>query len=78
MEDGIDRNLFMYPIQEIKPEKYLYVCTPKESVSDLIITFEKEKAIKLMKEKKYTIDIFKKNKENLYVPSYDCLFFNLQ
>jgi hypothetical protein len=78
MEDGIDRNLYICPIQEIKPEKYLYVCTPNESVSDLIITFEKEKAIKLMREKKYTIDIFKKNKENLYVPSYDCLFFNLQ
>ena len=78
MEDGIDRNLFIYPIREIKPEKYLYVCTPTESVSDLIITFEIEKAIKLMREKKYTIDIFKKNESDLYVPSYDCLYFNLQ
>lgn len=77
MEDGIDRNMFLYPINTIEVNKYLYICIPTEScVNDLIITFEKEKVIKFLKEKTHRVEIYKKNDENLYLPTYDCLFIN--
>jgi hypothetical protein len=78
MEDGIDRNCYFHnDIKEIKPESYLYVCIPRERcLNELKITFDRYKAINFLKEKTYRIEIYKKNEENLYVPSFDCLYIN--
>lgn len=74
MEDGIDRNCYFHNIKEIAPEKYLYVCIPTDNLlTGLVITFKREKAIKFLKEKTHRIEIYKKNNESLYVPSFDCL-----
>jgi hypothetical protein len=79
MEDGIERSLSSLMNRE-DPEhevKYLYLCIPIEScLIDLKITFDKDKAIKFLKEKKYRVEIYKKNEENLYVPSYNSLLIN--
>ena len=79
MEDGIERSLSSLINKEDVhyEDKYLYVCIPKEcNLSELKITFDKNKAIKFLKEKTYRIEIYKKNEENLYIPSYDCLYIN--
>jgi|LakMenEpi03Aug12_release.lakeMendotaPanAssembly.Ray.scaffolds.fasta_scaffold420821_2 hypothetical protein len=79
MEDGIERSLSSL-INKEEPhyeDNYLYVCLPTDSnLSELKITFDKTKAIKFLKEKSYRIEIYKKNKENLYIPSFDCLYIN--
>lgn len=79
MEDGIEREYFYlrYNTEKQETNNYLYVCIPIESnLSELKITFDKTKAIKFLKEKTYRIEIYKKNKENLYIPSFDCLYIN--
>jgi hypothetical protein len=78
MEDGIERNLCSLINKDNNLEdNYLYVCIPRESCSnDLKITFDKVKATKFLKEKTHRIEIYKKNEENLYVPSYDCIYTN--
>ena len=79
MEDGIERNLSSLINKEDADyeDKYLYVCIPIESnLSELKITFDKTKAINFLKEKTYRVEIYKKNKENLYIPSFDCLYIN--
>ena len=79
MEDGIERNLSSL-IKKEEPhheDNYLYVCIPTDScLFDLKITFDRGKAIKFLKEKNHRVEIYKKNKENLYVPSYDSLLIN--
>ena len=73
MEDGIERNFLSLFDKRSNEEKYLYVCIPTESICDLIITFERRKAIRIMQEKKCKVEIFKKNQQNLYVQSDECL-----
>jgi hypothetical protein len=79
MEDGIERNLSSL-INKEEPQyedKYLYVCIPTDScLIDLKITFDKDKAIKFLKEKIHRVEIYIKNEENLYVPSYNSLIIN--
>lgn len=79
MEDGIERNLSSL-INKEEPQNednYLYVCIPTDScLSDLKITFDRVKAIKFLKEKTHRVEIYIKNEENLYVPSYDSLLIN--
>jgi hypothetical protein len=78
MEDGIERNLCSLINKDNNLEdNYLYVCIPRESCSnDLKITFDRHKATKFLKEKTHRIEIYKKNEENLYIPSYDCIYTN--
>jgi Zn-finger domain-containing protein len=78
MEDGIERNLSsLLNNEEHNKIQYLYVCIPTQDCpNDLKITFDRFKAIYFLKEKKYRIEIYKKNEENLYIPSYDCLYIN--
>jgi hypothetical protein len=73
MEDGIERNFLSLFNKVPTEEKYLYVCSPTESICNLIITFERRKAIRIMQEKKCKVEIFKKNQQNLYVQSDECL-----
>jgi hypothetical protein len=73
MEDGIEYNFLSNKDKRSTEEKYLYVCSPTETIGNLIITFERRKAIRIMQEKKCKVEIFKKNQENLYVPSDDFL-----
>jgi hypothetical protein len=79
MEDGIERNLSSL-INKEEPhheDKYLYVCIPTDScLIDLKITFDRVKATKFIKEKTYRVEIYIKNEENLYVPSYNSLLIN--
>jgi hypothetical protein len=79
MEDGIERNLSSLINKEEPPleDKYLYLCIPTEScLSDLKITFDRDKAIKFLKEKTHRVEIYKKNEENLYVTSYSSLLID--
>ena len=79
MEDGIERNLssLMNKEESDHEDKYLYLCIPIEScLSDLKITFDKVKATKIIKEKTHRVEIYIKNEENLYVPSYNSLLIN--
>ena len=79
MEDGIERNLssLMNKEDPDHKDKYLYLCIPIEScLSDLKITFDKVKATKIIKEKTHRVEIYIKNEENLYVPSYNSLLIN--
>jgi Zn-finger domain-containing protein len=79
MEDGIERNLSSLINKEDAhyEDKYLYVCLPThDNPNDLKITFDRFKAINFLKEKKYRVEIYKKNEENIYIPSYDCLYIN--
>ncbi len=79
MEDGIERNLSSLTYKEEAPldANYLYLCLPIEScLSELKITFDRTKAIDFLKEKKYRVEIYKKNGENLYVPSHESLCIN--
>ena len=79
MEDGIERNLSSLINKEESDheDKYLYLCIPIEScLSDLKITFDKVKATKIIKEKTHRVEIYIKNEENLYVPSYNSLLIN--
>lgn len=65
MEDGIDRNASFYNYNE-NLENILYVCIPIESNYELIITYSKQKAIDIDKEKKHIVKIFT-NINDLYV-----------
>jgi hypothetical protein len=77
MEDGIERNISsLMNKEENLEDKYLYVCIPKENLTDFKITFDRPKAIQFLKEKTHRVEIYKKNNENLYVPSYECLYIN--
>ena len=79
MEDGIERDLFSltYKEETQNDDKYLYLCLPREGcITDLKITFDKTKAISFSKENIYTIVIYKKNEENLYVISRESLLIN--
>ena len=79
MEDGIERNLSSLMNKEgpKNEDKYLYLCIPTDScLSDLKITFDRVKAIKFLKEKTHRVEIYKKNEENLYIPSYNSLLIN--
>jgi hypothetical protein len=78
MEDGIEREYFYLKYNTEKPETntYLYVCIPTENLTDFKITFDKDKAIIFLQEKTHRVEIYKKNKENLYVPSYECLYIS--
>ena len=79
MEDGIERSLYSLINKEESDheDKYLYLCIPIEScLSDLKITFDKVKATKIIKEKTHRVEIYIKNEENLYVPSYNSLLIN--
>ena len=79
MEDGIERSLSSLINKEESDheDKYLYLCIPIEScLSDLKITFDKVKATKIIKEKTHRVEIYIKNEENLYVPSYNSLLIN--
>jgi Zn-finger domain-containing protein len=78
MEDGIERNISsLLNNEESDKTQYLYVCIPNhDNPNDLKITFDKFKAINFLKEKKYRVEIYKKNEENIYIPSYDCLYIN--
>jgi hypothetical protein len=67
MEDGIERSLssLMNKEEPQNEDKYLYVCIPKDScLIDLKITFDREKAIKFLKEKTYRVEIYKKMRTN--------------
>jgi hypothetical protein len=79
MEDGIERNLSSL-INKEEPQNednYLYVCIPTDGcLSDLKITFDRVKAIKFLKEKTHRVEIYIKNEENLYVPSYNSSLIN--
>jgi len=79
MEDIIKRNISSL-INKEEPQygdKYLYLCIPTDScLSDLKITFDRVKAIKFLKEKTHRVEIYKKNEENLYIPSYNSLLIN--
>ena len=79
MEDGIERNLSSLTNKE-EPDhedKYLYLCIPIEScLSELKITFDRVKANNFLKEKTHRVEIYIKNEENLYVPSYNSLLIN--
>jgi hypothetical protein len=76
MEDGIERNLSSLAYKEEPQDEdiYLYICIPTES--GLKITFDRDKAIKFLKEKTHRVEIYKKNKENLYVTTYKSLYIN--
>ena len=79
MEDGIERSLssLINKEESVHEDKYLYLCIPIEScLSDLKITFDKVKATKIIKEKTHRVEIYIKNEENLYVPSYNSLLIN--
>jgi hypothetical protein len=79
MEDGIERNLSSLVYKEDPPldANYLYLCLPREGcITDLKITFDKNKAISFSKENIHTIVIYKKNEENLYVISRESLRTN--
>ena len=79
MEDGIERNLssLVYKEDPNLDANYLYVCIPTEGcLNELKITFDRSKAIKILKEKTYRVDIYIKNEENLYVPSYNSLLID--
>ena len=79
MEDGIERSLSSLINKEESDheDKYLYLCIPIEScLSDLKITFDKVKATKIIKEKTHRVEIYIKNEENVYVPSYNSLLIN--
>jgi hypothetical protein len=79
MEDGIERSLSSLINKEEfdHDDKYLYLCIPIEScLSELKITFDIVKATKFIKEKTHRVEIYKKNEENLYVPSYNSLLIN--
>ena len=79
MEDGIERSLSSLINKEESDheDKYLYLCIPIEScLSDLKITFDKVKATKIIKEKTHRVEIYIKNEENLYAPSYNSLLIN--
>ena len=79
MEDGIERSLSSLINKEESDhdDKYLYLCIPIEScLSELKITFDIVKATKIIKEKTHRVEIYKKNEENLYVPSYNSLLIN--
>jgi hypothetical protein len=79
MEDGIERSLSSLINKEESDhdDKYLYLCIPIEScLSELKITFDIVKATKFIKEKTHRVEIYKKNEENLYVPSYNSLLIN--
>ena len=79
MEDCIERSLSSLINKEESDheDKYLYLCIPIEScLSDLKITFDKVKATKIIKEKTHRVEIYIKNEENLYVPSYNSLLIN--
>ena len=79
MEDGIERSLSSLINKEESDheDKYLYLCIPIEScLSDLKITFDRVKATKIIKEKTHRVEIYIKNVENLYVPSYNSLLIN--
>ncbi len=78
MEDGIERENFSlsYNTEKRDINNYLYVCIPKENLTDFKITFDRLKAIQFLKEKTHRVEIYKKNDENLYVPSYECLYIN--
>ena len=79
MEDGIERSLSSLINKEESDheDKYLYLCIPIEScLSDLKITFDRVKATKIIKEKTHRVEIYIKNEENLYVPSYNSLLIN--
>jgi len=78
MEDGIEREYFSLKHNTEKPDinNYLYLCIPKENLTDFKITFDRDKAIIFLQEKTHRVEIYKKNTENLYVPSYECLYIN--
>ena len=79
MEDGIERSLSSLINKEESDheDKYLYLCIPIEScLSELNITFDRVKATKFIQEKTHRVEIYKKNEENLYVPSYNSLLIN--
>lgn len=79
MEDGIERNFSSLMYKEDTPDedKYLYICIPTEScLSELKITFDRDKAINFLREKTHRVEIYKKNEENLYVTSYKSLCIN--
>jgi hypothetical protein len=78
MEDGIEREYFSlsYNTEKLDINNYLYVCIPRENLTDFKITFDRDKAIQFLKEKTHRVEIYKKNEENLYVPSYESLLNN--
>ena len=79
MEDGIERSLSSLINKEEfdHDDKYLYLCIPIEScLSDLKITFDRDKATKFLKEKTYRVEVYKKHEENLYVTSYSSLLID--
>jgi hypothetical protein len=78
MEDGIEREYFSlnYNTEKSDMNNYLYVCIPRENLTDFKITFDRDKAIQFLKEKTHRVEIYKKNEENLYVPTYDSLINN--
>jgi hypothetical protein len=79
MEDGIERSISSLTNKEEQHngDKYLYFCIPIEScLSELKITFDRSKAMKFLKEKTYTVEIYIKNEENLYVTSYSSLLID--
>jgi len=82
MEDGIEQNrctLFDNEKIDNKNSNYIYVCIPIEITSqlkDYMITLDEEKAMNILKGKKYRVEVFKKNHLGFFVPSYDCLYVN--
>ena len=85
MEDDIDRsnlNLFVNdakekledqktPEDQKKPKDYLYIYIPEGGEwEDFIITDTSEKALKLVKKNNGRIEIFKKDVNGLYKPTY--------
>lgn len=85
MEDGIEQNRFtLNDKTEIMTydNNYMYVCFPIENngliknSANLIITYEKDKAINILKLNNYRVEIYKKNTSGLFLPSYDCLYVN--
>lgn len=80
MEDNIDRselNLFENKHHKEKPEDpkekkdYLYIYIPEGGEwEDFIITDTTEKALQLVKKNNGRIEIFKKDVNGLYKPSY--------
>jgi hypothetical protein len=69
MQDEIENELI----------NYMYICIPMVAFPEwenYVITLNRKKAIELLKGKKYRVEIFKRNLNGFFIPSYDCLYID--